>query len=109
MSESGLRIGGVVATLAMLACAVAIGDRDAGLAAWWQLRAEVAAADSRVAALEREIAALEGEVAALRSDPLATERAIREELGLARPGEFVVRLVRPRPQLGEGSSTYRFH
>ena len=37
------------------------------------------------------VAELEARVAALRSDPFAEERAIREVLGLARPGEVVVR------------------
>jgi cell division protein FtsB len=44
-----------------------------------------------VAELEARIESREGEAAALRSDPLALERAIREDLGLARPGETVVR------------------
>ena len=39
-----------------------------------------------------EIAALRRDVETLESDPAALERAIREDLVFARPGEVVVRL-----------------
>jgi cell division protein FtsB len=70
---------------------VAVADRESGVRRWWELRRDLAVAEARVAALEQRIAAREGEAEALRSDPLAVERAIREDLGLARPGETVVR------------------
>ena len=74
-----------------LAVALAVVDGDAGLQTWLDLREEARAARGRVAGLEQDVDRLTVEIAALRSDPLATERAIREDLELARPGEWVVR------------------
>jgi hypothetical protein len=48
-------------------------------------------AQARVAELEKRVEAREGGTESLRTDPLARERAIREDLGLAKPGEIVVR------------------
>ena len=47
----------------------------------------------RVAVLEADVERLSVAIAALGSDPLAIERAIREDLELARPGEWVVRFA----------------
>lgn len=66
-------------------------DRDTGLGHWLDLRRDLAAANARIAALRASIAAREDEARALREDPLAIEAAIRSDLGLARPGEWVVR------------------
>jgi cell division protein FtsB len=55
-------------------------------------------AEARVAELEARIASRESEAEALRSDPLALERAIRADLGLARPGEIVVRGLSGTPR-----------
>ncbi len=79
---------GVVAVLA----AFAGWDPDTGVRSWWRLRGDHAAAQERIAELERDIRALRAEAEALRRDPLAQERAIREDLGFARPGETVIRL-----------------
>jgi len=49
------------------------------------------AARSRVSAREAEVGRLTEEIAALDADALAIERAIREDLELALPGEWVVR------------------
>jgi cell division protein FtsB len=73
------------------AVGVAVADDSAGIRTWLQVRRDLRVAEARVAELEARIEAREGEVAALKSDPLALERAIREDLGLARPGEIVVR------------------
>ena len=75
-----------------LGLALALADGQAGLRAWWTLRSDVASAHERVAALGREIRELRGEEKALGEDPIAIERAIREDLELARPGEVVVRI-----------------
>jgi cell division protein FtsB len=79
--------------LAIVASAVgvAVADSRAGVRTWLQVRRDLAVAEARVAELERRIETREGEVASLRTDKLALERAIREDLGLARPGEIVVR------------------
>jgi cell division protein FtsB len=83
----------IAVALAIVASAVAVAvlDEETGLRAWQKARRDLAAAQARVAELEARIETREGEAEALRSDPLALERAIREDLGLAKPGETVVR------------------
>ena len=66
-------------------------DQKSGLPAWLRLQDELAASQARIAALSARAETLRSEIAALEKDPFALERAIREELGLARPGERVVR------------------
>ena len=68
-------------------------DSEAGFRTWLRLRGDLRAAEARIQALQEEITVLEEETEALRSDPLAIESAIREDLHLARPGETVVRLL----------------
>jgi cell division protein FtsB len=70
---------------------VAVADTNSGVRTWLQVRRDLVVAEGRVAALEKRIEAREGATASLKSDPLALETAIREDLGLARPGEIVVR------------------
>ncbi len=91
----------LVPALALVALVGASLDEDSGVAHWRHLRAELADADARIAALEREIAALRREADALETEPFAIERAIREELELARPGQQIVRLP------SEGSTSVR--
>ncbi len=71
--------------------AVGLLDRNTGAVEWLELRRDLAAARLRIAALRASIAAREAEAAALASDPLAQESAIRSDLRVARPGEWVVR------------------
>ena len=47
--------------------------------------------------LNQENRQLEDRVKALKSDPAAVERIAREEMGLARPGEYIFK-VQPRPE-----------
>lgn len=68
-------------------------DSESGLRSWLRLRGDLRAAQARIDALRNQVAALEEETEALRSDPIAIESAIREDLHLARPGETVVRLI----------------
>jgi cell division protein FtsB len=81
---------------AMLAAAMlyAAVDEDAGWRTWWRLRQGLEASRERVDDLSREIAHLSEASRELAGDPFAMERAIREDLGLARPGEIVVRFSR---------------
>ena len=72
-------------------------DQRSGLPAWSRLRDELVASQERIAALTARADALRGEIEALEKDPFAIERAIREELGLARSGERVVRFSEPGP------------
>ena len=78
----------------LLAFAVVVAasfDGESGLPAWFDLRADLAGCAERIEELSSEIEVLRTQVAALESDPFALETAIREDLGLAKPGEIVVR------------------
>lgn len=69
----------------------ALRSEQTGLRIWYELRSDLQRAQSRVTDLARENEALRLEVATLEASPEAVEKAIREDLGLARPGEVVVR------------------
>lgn len=76
-------------------------DEGSGIRRSWQLRSDLRAAQERIAGLEVEIEQLRREVGGLEQDPFAIERAVREDLDYARPGETVVRLapaVAPSPR-----------
>ena len=91
----------IVLALAIVVSAVGVAaaDGQTGIRAWRKVRSDLATAQKRVGELEARIESREGEAAALRKDPLALERAIREDLGLAKPGEIVVRgLDGPAPE-----------
>jgi cell division protein FtsB len=89
---------------ACLAAAIvyALLDADSGVREWLRLRSTLAASTTRIEGLRRGVEALRSEGEALRNDPFATERAIREELELAKPGEIVVRL----PSSGGGTPRF---
>ena len=55
------------------------------------LRRDYSQASTRINTLNARIESDEAQAAALKDDPVAIESAIRSELGLARPGEWVVR------------------
>ena len=76
-------------------------DESSGLPTWRRLRDDLAAAQARIEILRGDIEALRREADALQGDDFALERAIREDLGLARPGESVVRLDGRRPGPGQ--------
>ena len=84
---------------ALLAAALGMAwlDTDSGLRAWLGLRRDVSAARERIQWLQVEIAELDAQAKALASDPAAQERAIREELEWALPGESVVRMPAALP------------
>lgn len=82
----------IAAAVVAAALAAAVLDQDAGLRAWWRVHAELEATRDRVDGLRHEVRALRAEAKALRDDPFALEAAIREDLGLARPGETVLLL-----------------
>jgi cell division protein FtsB len=86
------------AAVAAAAIGVAVADDSTGVRAWLELREDVRVAKARVAELEARIESRESEAEALRSDPFALEQAIREDLGLARPGEIVVRGLSGTPR-----------
>jgi cell division protein FtsB len=73
-------------------------DADNGLRAIFHLEGELGAADVRLDRLREERAELLLRAERLRSDPFEIETVARESLGMARPGEIVVRLPRsPAP------------
>jgi cell division protein FtsB len=72
---------------------IAAADGDSGIPMWLRLRDDVGTAAGRVTALLHRNAEIEAEIEALEREPFALERAIREDLGLARPGEIVVRFA----------------
>lgn len=75
-------------------------DAEDGVDTWLRLRREVAEAQARAADLAQRNEALRNEIEALAADPFAQERAVREELRWARPGEVVVRVPRDDAPLG---------
>jgi cell division protein FtsB len=74
-----------------VAILAALLDERSGIRTDLKLRRDLEAAEQRVAELRQELEALSEQARAMRDDPVALERAIREDLGLARPGEIVVR------------------
>lgn len=79
----------VAGVLALLLLAGVFGDK--GVLQLWRLRADVEALHRDVQALEAENERLSRAIAELRDDPSVLERIAREELGLVRPGERVLR------------------
>lgn len=71
-------------------------DSETGIRTWWDLRGELSEARARIDRIQDANSDLLAEVKDLRSDRWAMERAIREDLQLARPGEAVVRFVPAR-------------
>lgn len=69
-------------------------DADNGVDTWRRQQREVEEAEARARAHETRNEALRAEIEALAGDPLVQERAVREELRWARPGEIVVRTPR---------------
>lgn len=58
----------------------------------WQMHQEVEALEREIRALRAETDRLVQAVDRLRTDPEAVERLAREELGLVKPGEKVLKL-----------------
>jgi len=81
-------IGGLV----LLVLVYPLLDGRAGVRAWLDLQEDVSEGRVRVETLRSEIARLRDEARELRESPFAIERAIREDLELARGGEVVVRI-----------------
>ena len=80
------------AVVALVVLASLFGDR--GVLALWRIRTEVESLHREVQTLEAENERLSRSVGDLRDDPAVIERIAREELGLVRPGERVLRFPR---------------
>lgn len=85
----------LVPALLAAALGIAVADADSGIPMWFRLREDAGPAAVRVGALRRETEALSAQIEALESEPFALERAIREDLELALPGEVIVRFDPP--------------
>ena len=79
--------------IVLLAAIWAVVDPGAGVRSWWDLRSQLGEAEARAEKVRAGLAELEAEAERLEADPLAVEAAIRADLGLARPGETIVRAV----------------
>ena len=99
-----LRDLAIVLGVITLTAGFAVWDPDSGLRTWWSLRQDAATVDARIQGLRDHAAASATTIRGLREDPLAQERAIREDLGFARPGETIVRLGPPQSVVRRSSS-----
>lgn len=78
--------------LVLLALVYPLLDGRAGVRAWWGLQQDLSEGRARLEVLRAEIVALRDQARELGESPFAIERAIREDLELARAGEVVVRI-----------------
>jgi cell division protein FtsB len=86
----------VAGVFALVLLVAALGDH--GVLQLWRLRDEIETLQREVQLLEAENERLSRTITELHDDPAAIERIAREELGLVRPGERVLRFPRtPRP------------
>jgi cell division protein FtsB len=67
-----------------------------GLLAMRRAQKEAAAVQQEIDRINKENHQLQENVKALKTDPAAIERIAREEMGLARPGEYIFK-VPPKP------------
>jgi len=91
----GLRSTLLVLGLAVGAVLLAVLDGHSGLGTWLRLRTELETSQARIHQLEAETSDLQAQIGDLRAHPWAIEKAIREDLDLARPGEVLVRFTQP--------------
>lgn len=68
-----------------------------GILAMRRSQQEVGKVQNQISRIDEENRQLQDKVNALRSDPEAIERIAREEMGLARPGEYIFK-VQPKPE-----------
>jgi cell division protein FtsB len=68
-------------------------DHESGFGIWLELGKDLARSEARVGELLRRNDAMRREIDMLEAEPAAIDRAIREELDLALPGEIIVRFV----------------
>jgi cell division protein FtsB len=80
----------VGAALSILALVV-VAYGSSGLVRLWQMKREVEALEREIVTLRGETADLARSVDRLRNDPDAIEKIAREEFGLVRPGERVLK------------------
>ena len=79
-----------IAAIAILGIS-ALFDQESGFEVWRNLGADLSRSLTRVADLQSQNEAMRREIEMLEAEPAAIDRAIREELDLALPGEIIVR------------------
>lgn len=82
----------LVLALALVGASLAT---EGGLRRYLRLRGDLKTLEQRNAHLADENVKLRREVQRLKDDPVAIERAAREELGLIKPGEVIITLEAP--------------
>jgi cell division protein FtsB len=93
-----LIIGCGVGCFLLLALLAMVGER--GFWEVYQYSRHLQRIESRIRSLEEENQRLQRQVTGLRSDPYQVEKLAREDLGLARPDEFIFEIVEePAPEL----------
>lgn len=87
----------VVWASVVVALVLAVGSAvaEGGFRRYWRLKQDVRTLEDRNAKLAQDNAKLRREVEAMRDDPVALERAAREELGYVKPGEVVFDVEEP--------------
>jgi cell division protein FtsB len=90
-----VRALGLGTGLIIAVAASALLGEETGIAIWRELRESLVVSNARVAVLERQNEALRREIETLEVEPAALDRAIREELDLALPGETIVYFTDP--------------
>ena len=108
-----MRALGLGSLVIVIMAMTALLDRDSGVAIWLELRDDLAISTDRVDLLLAQNDSLRREIELLEADPTAMDRAIREELDLALPGEVIFRFLpaasaRPGDARGESDrDTFR--
>ena len=73
-----------------------------GVLAMRRAQKQAAQVKQEIQQLDNENQQLQDKVKSLKSDPQAIERIAREEMGLARPGEYIFKIS---PKNGEGAAS----
>jgi cell division protein FtsB len=96
------RLAGIAAAVVLAALAFQAGEY--GTLDWLKLRRQLADERRGVQDLETRLDSLERLARALETDPVAQERAAREQFGMIRKGELLYRLV-PRVDADSGAAS----
>ena len=92
------RLIGIAAAVVLAGLAFQAGEY--GMLDWLTLRSQLAEERRAVRELERQLDSLQRLAHTLETDPVAQERAAREQFGMIRKGELLYRLV---PKVEPGS------
>jgi cell division protein FtsB len=87
VSARALRLGALAAVALVI-----LGVAAQSLGRVWHMKQEVDGLEREIATLRAETDRLAAAVSRLRSDPESIEQVAREELGLVKPGERVLKL-----------------